>query len=519
MPYDGPPLTTPCDIPAILALGLKQKPNAVAVIDRDRSFTWQDLDDLSSRLAANYLELGLKAGDRIASLLPNRAVLIVHYIACLRVGLVANPLSYQYTANEIRRAIVDTSASALVAHSEREPDVATADIAAQLAVDVIYYSDGAEGVSELQRLLEREPENTSLPNISTDNAAFIIHTSGSTGRPKGVTHSVGGLAWAVASIAAAFQLTSNDVVLPCSSISRGGGIHLSFTTLAVGGLIVVPWTTDASELLPLMRAHHPTIMAMLPAALFQLVRSGSAVAEHFSSLRCMLSGGDKVPAELEEEFRNLAQLEIQESYGITELGIVTHNSQGESNRLGSVGKPNPGFALSLRNEEGDEVETGQVGRLWVASPTATIGYWDNPEATMQAMRDGWFDTGDLMRCDEDGYLWFAGRRSQIIVHDGHNISPQEVEQALLEHPSVALAGVVGIRNLMHGESVRAYITIRQDAERPSHQALIDFARERVGVNAPEEFIVLDEMPLIGDGKIDRVLLKKMTAEEKDAHQL
>lgn len=515
----GASLQNPCDIDTILAHGLANRPTEIAILDEERSLSWQQLDEQSRALAHRYLELGLKPGDRFASLMPNRAVLIVHYLACLRAGIIANPLTYQYTPSEIRRAISDTGASALLAHSERDADIAAAELTPQLSAGVIHYDDGTRTSNDLNELLTAPLPTETLPKIRLNSAAFIIHTSGSTGKPKGVTHSVASFAWALASIKQGYGLQHDDVVLPSSSISRGGGIHITFSTLAAGGKVVVPWSTDPEELLPLMHSYRPTQMGMLPAALFRLVRHNDASRDHFSSLRCMLSGGDKVPSELQEEFKDLTSLEIQESYGITELGMVAHNGTGSANRQGSIGRPNPGFALALRDDSGEEVGPNQIGRLWVKSPTTTIGYWENAEATAQAIQQGWFDTGDLMRCDEEGYFWFAGRRSQIIVHDGHNISPQEVEQALLEHPSVALAGVVGIRELLHGENVRAYITLRPNANPPTESELIAFVRKRVGYKAPEEIILLNDMPLVGDGKIDRVSLKRRTAEEKDAHHL
>ena len=160
---------------------------------------------------------------------------------------------------------------------------------------------------------------------------------------------------------------------------------------------------------------------------------------------------------------------------------------------------------------------GAQGRLWVRFAGITPGYWENPEATALVLVDGWFDTGDIMSVDENGFLWFHGRKKQIIVHDGSNICPQEVEDALLEHEALASAGVIGIHNLVHGENVRAYVTIRSGMARPSVEALIDFVRQRVGYKAPEEIVVLDEMPLNATGKVDRVALKKRAADQLAAH--
>jgi long-chain acyl-CoA synthetase len=171
--------------------------------------------------------------------------------------------------------------------------------------------------------------------------------------------------------------------------------------------------------------------------------------------------------------------------------------------------------LSIRDESGggDEVATGTVGRAWIKTPGHTIGYWENAQATTEIMRDGWLDSGDLMRADDDGYLWFFGRKKQIIVHDGSNISPVEVESTLDEHPAVALSGVVGVHDAVHGERVRAYVAIKPGATQPTAHELIEFARARVGYKAPEEVVFLDEMPLNPTGKLDRVGLTRLA----DAH--
>ena len=149
------------------------------------------------------------------------------------------------------------------------------------------------------------------------------------------------------------------------------------------------------------------------------------------------------------------------------------------NRIGSVGKPNAGYHLSIRDDDGNEVPIGSEGRLWVKFPGNCTSYWNNPQATSDTIVDGWLDTGDVMAADQDGYIWFRGRKKQIIVHDGSNISPQEVEEAVMAHPAVKLAGVVGVHNLVHGENVRAYITLLDGFDRPTDEAVINLARERI----------------------------------------
>jgi long-chain acyl-CoA synthetase len=188
-------------------------------------------------------------------------------------------------------------------------------------------------------------------------------------------------------------------------------------------------------------------------------------------------------------------------------------------KQGSIGRPIAGLGICVRDDDGVEVAAGTVGRVWIRTKGQTIGYWENEEATAEIVRDGWLDSGDLAHADDDGYLWFFGRKKQIIVHDGSNISPMEVEGALAEHPAVALVGVVGIHDEVHGENVRAYVTVQDGCDRPTSQELIDFARERVGYKAPEEVVFLDEMPLNPTGKLDRVELKRQAEEHLHPHGL
>jgi acyl-coenzyme A synthetase/AMP-(fatty) acid ligase len=181
--------------------------------------------------------------------------------------------------------------------------------------------------------------------------------------------------------------------------------------------------------------------------------------------------------------------------------------------------PVPGVEIALRGDDDGEVAVGEVGKVWIKTNGHTIGYWRNPDATAEIMRDGWLDSGDLARADEDGYLWFFGRKKQVIVHDGSNVSPLEVEEALVEHPAVALAGVVGVHDVVHGENVRAYVTLEEGAEPPARADLIVFCRERVGYKAPEEIVFLEQMPLNPTGKIDRVGLKRMAEDHLHPHGL
>jgi long-chain acyl-CoA synthetase len=531
---EGPPLAgAAAPLDQLLREGLAADPDAVAIESAYRRLTWAELEEEGARLATGYHSIGLSPGDRLASLLPNRVALAVHYLACFKAGLVATPLNYRYTASQIDHALSVSTAAALVAHAERAADVAASELAGSLPHGTVVFHDApdeevpgaAQGAAALHAhddtdvawehrfddLLAADALTGGL-DFDPDFPAVIFFTSGSTGPAKGVTHTRESLRWMIASAVAAFDLSSDDAFLPASSMSHLGSFLWTLSALSVGGRVVVARTTDAHELLPLLRESRPTVLAMIPAPLWALINDHDLRPGDFSSLRLVRSGSDKVSTELLAEFAEAAGFPIVDGYGMTEVGLATFNRGAEDTRAGSIGTPIAGVTIALRDEEGDSVPAEQIGRIFIKTRSHMAGYWQAPEATAEVLAHGWMDTGDLARADKGGYLWFFGRGKQVIVHDGSNISPFEVEGALVEHPAVALAGVVGVHDAVHGENVRAYITLREGSERPAAADLIRFCRERIGYRAPEEIVVLDDMPLNPTGKIDRVGLKRMAED-------
>lgn len=509
MPIAGTRLERPLILSGLLEEGLRSKPDELALVSMESRWTWRELDQASRRLGANYLRLGLKPGDRVASLLPNRVALIVHYLACIRAGLVATPLNYRYQAPEIDHALEVSGAAVIVAHAERDADLAHSKLASQLPLGRVSFGADRTTQPSLEEFLETDVETFDPPAPPPTAPVFIFFTSGSTGKPKGVTHTHESFGWMVASAIAGLELTSRDLFLPGCSASHIGASLMSLAGLGAGARVDVARTFDGTELLPLLRDTQPTVLCMLPSALFGLVRDHGATRKDFESLRLCISGGDKVSGELEREFNELARFEIFETYGMTEIGIATINPPAGPNRIGSIGRLAPGFAASIRDVDGAELSEGREGRMWIKAPSNMVGYWNQADATAETIVDGWLDTGDVVSIDAEGHVWFRGRKKQIIVHDGSNICPQEVEESLLEHEAVENAGVIGVHDLVHGENVRAYITWRPNVARPTMTELIQFSRARVGYKAPNEIIVLDEMPINATGKVDRVALKQL----------
>lgn len=511
MPITGPPLEKPFRLTEILNFGLTHTPDSEALFSCTQRLTWRELDARSERLAQHYLTLGLRAGDRLASLMPNRVDLVIHYLACFKTGLVATPLNYRYTAAEIDHALSVTEAAALLAHEERDSDLMASALAGSLPVGTIRYSDSGPGIDVSNRMAAAP---ATLPPLSDGDApAVIFFTSGSTGKPKGVTLGRDTLGWQLATQARSYDMCADDIMLPACSLSHTVGFLCTFAALSTGARVAEASSLEPGAELDFIRAERPTILAILPAALFSLVHTAGAHKQDFVSLRICGCGGDKISPELDRAFTNLTGLPISEGYGMSETGMSLFNNPAHGRKFKSLGQMCSGYIGELRDSTGQEVAVGEEGRLWIKSPANMNYYWHRPDATAETVQNGWLDTGDVMRRDKEGFFWFCGRSKQIIIHDGSNISPQEVEGALMEHPAVAEAGVVGVRDLIHGENVRAYVTLAEGVRTPTAVDLIAFARQEVGYKAPEEIVFLEEMPINSAGKVDRMALKALAAQD------
>jgi len=237
MPLSGPSLDAPIDVRNLLARGLASKPDEVALLSAEVGHSWRELDQASDRLAADMLALGVRKGDRVASLMPNCNALIIHYLACLKAGFVATPLNYRYMAREIDHALEVSEATILLAHAERDRDLAASQRVGQLPLGVIRYGRGNGAGPSFEDLLQRAPRKKDVPAPSLADPAVIFFTSGSTGKPKGVTHSFETLGWSLAAWREGSETTGDDVVLPGSSISHIGGFLFSFAPLSVGARV------------------------------------------------------------------------------------------------------------------------------------------------------------------------------------------------------------------------------------------------------------------------------------------
>ncbi|MBY0527588.1 MAG: acyl--CoA ligase [Gemmataceae bacterium] len=469
-------------------------------------WTYLHFDEAATHLARSWLDRGLEPGDRVAMLLPNLPEALVVYFACFKSGLVAVPLDYRYRPPQINYVLRHSGSRIFVTDVGRLDEVAECEEARHIDLAAVG-GDGAK--HNAQPLLDRsEPRAIDLAaaEFRPDDVAILFYTSGTTSRPKGVTMTRAALTAGTMKFLAGVPLSTADVALVSAPLMRPFALRTQVlpTLHAGGGVVLLEKFTPADYLAALRRPPVKTFLAMAPSTLHQLVHDPSARPEDFAGVRLCISGGDRVPLDLHRAFQQRTGLELSVQCGMTETGMYALTPPFGRKKPGSIGLPFYGTQVCLVDAQGNDVRAGEVGEVVVRGPLVMDGYWNDSAQTRKTLRDGACRTGDLARFDEDGCLWFVGRQKNIIVHDGANVCPAEVEDALLEHPAVAEACVVGATDAVHGQNVHAFVTLRPETPAPTSADLRLFAEARMSRQmVPEQIHVVAELPRTGAGKIDR----------------
>ena len=471
-----------------------RNPQKTAVSCGDRKISYQELDGASTWLAAWLLHQGLKPGDRIAIHWPNTIDAVQLFFAAFKAGLVAVPVNLRLKPAEIEFILNHSGVAVCFSH----PGVAALAEAAATA----------SGCPMRTSLPDQVAGDATLPHVNADDAAAIIlYTSGTTARPKGTIHTHKTLLATADLSARAMDFTQDDSVLIVLPLMHAAALTCALLpTILSGGEVVLVPAFDPAAILDAIQCFRCTLLPLLPALLRFVLTEQARSPRDVSSLRSVVVGGDVAPLTLHEQLREVFGLPLQEVYGLTE-SVPLAISPRDAIRPGSMGR---GLAeLRIVDLTGRDVPDGGTGELIARSPNNCIGYWNDPAASSELLRDGWLYTGDLAERDSDGYYWFRGRLKQIIVRAGSNISPQEVEEALYQHPAVFEAGVVGKPDPVYGETVAAFVSLRPGAKADESE-LKEFARRRLAdYKAPETVVILPELPKGLTGKVFRRALKEM----------
>ena len=488
--------------------GASRHPDKPALIVEEQRWSYAELDAAIDRLAAGLVAFGIKVGDRVALHFTNGFEAVVTYQACFRTGSIAVPLNTRMKGPELQYVLNHSGARLYLGQPGLFAEIDPVRSGVQ-AVEGYFLSGDIPGASGVSRLadLSGASGTGALPDVPQGAVATILYTSGTTARPKGVTHTHRTLESQANNAAAIAVSVATDVTGIVVPVCHVFGLGMLLATYSRGSTVVMIPRFEPLLVLDQLQRHSVTIFGALPVILNALVHVPGAAAFNLSSLRACLVGGDAVPTELQRHFKDMFGVDITEGCGMTECQPYSCNPISGRGKTGSIGRPAQDTRLRLVDPFDQDVPQGEEGEVLVQSSGMMIGYWNDPEATADTIHDGWLRTGDLARMDEDGYYWFVGRKKEIIIRGGSNISPLEVEEALYQHPAVREVGVVGQPDATFGEIVAAFIALKAAA---TEDDLRQFLAPRMAAyKIPERIYFVPDLPKGLTGKVQRKALKEL----------
>jgi fatty-acyl-CoA synthase len=497
-------------------------PHHTAYVHDGRRMSWADLAEEVDRHARAFIAWGIAPGDRVSLWMGNTLSWVLVELGLVRAGAVVVPVNTGFTVPEAAYAVGQSDSVMLVAAATlRGRDLAAEAlaVAASSGVSVqavVTVGATPSGTIDLGTVLARAAEvdrrdsAARAASIGPDDVMLMLYTSGTTGFPKGVMHShrvIGNMADA----ANRLRLDERDVAVMYLPLFHIFAMAATVTFMVRGAAMVLMEVFEAGASLDLMEGERATLAYGVAPHYLDQIRHPSFRGRDLSSLRlCLAPGSPDLVRTVSEHMGPAISV-----YGMTETTSMT--SLGEVDdpldvRAETVGRTLPRSTVKVVDEHGVDVAPGVVGRLLVQGPPVMQGYYKMPEATAEAIVDGWFHTGDAVSVDADGYLRFAGRIKEIYKVGGENVDPIEVESALMRHPAVAFASAQGVPDERMGEVGLAHVTTRP-GETLDVQDLLRFAREQLAAfKVPRHVVVVDELPMTASGKVRKFLLREQFFE-------
>jgi long-chain acyl-CoA synthetase len=485
------------NLASIVTESASRAPATVAVRLGPLELTYADLDDRSARLATLLREKGLKPGDRVGVMLPNVLEFPISYYGTLRAGGVVVPMNVLLKRREIAFYLEDSGAKLLLAWHGFGTDASEG--AADAGVELVEVEP--ESFAELLGDCEPSP---ALAGTEEGDTAVILYTSGTTGKPKGaeLTHFNLSRNAEIASQSTC-EITGGDVVLGSLPLFHSFGQTVSMNaSLRVGATLTLLPKFDPGEALEIMERDNVTHYYGVPTMYGALLHHPSREGCDTSSLRICITGGAPMPVEVLRGFEEAFGCELLEGYGLSETSpVASSNHPGRPRKPGSIGTPLKEVEMKVVDENDEEVAQGEIGEIVIRGHNVMKGYWQRPDATEEAMRGGWFHSGDMARVDEDGYFFIVDRKKDLIIRGGYNVYPREVEEVLYEHPKIREAAVLGVPHNEWGEEIGAAVVLHE-GEELAPEEVSGYVKERIAAyKYPRIVWFIDDLPKGPTGKI------------------
>ncbi len=511
-------IPTPRTLGDMLRQRAGQSPDSVAIRYEDSSITYAGLDAAVDKAARLLMEFGIHRGDRVALMLPNCPEMLVFDFACFRLGATAVPVNSRYQRAEAAYALSHSGASLLIADSAFLPIVDGLERECDALRHLLLRGGNGERERDVDRLLAGVEASPVEDAASAEDAAVIFYTSGSTAKPKGVVHTHAGLLGQAGCQGVTREMAPGRRWLIATGIGYVAGLAgVSVPGLYSGVTLVVEEDLSADALLRAIERERAHAAVILPTKLLDMLESPLADSLDLSSFEQVYVGGDECSHALYQRFRARFGYDLAQLLGMTECEGYLTNRPGSDNRIGSVGEPAREVRVRLISSDGTEVCDGRAGELQVHAPGLMQGYWQDPDTTQRTLVDGWLLTGDVARRDSDGYYWFIERKREIVIHDGSNIAPHEVEDVIDSHPDVAESCVVGVSDPRHGAVLEAFVEPEAGASGLAGEMLTAWLKHRIAAyKIPTLWRIVGELPRTATGKMDRKALHARAASEHSA---
>ncbi|WP_245296018.1 class I adenylate-forming enzyme family protein [Sinorhizobium sp. Sb3] len=478
----------------ILRRNARLYPEKLAFEDRRRSVSYRGLDSETRNLASQLIAMGLEQGQAVAIFLPNSVNWVVACLATVRAGGVAVPVSIESTEAELSYRVTDADCAFLVVPPEKRSMAEELVRRLDRSTLVVTEGDNADFHTQLEM-----PASSFEDDRDIDRPAYIVYTSGTTGQPKGVLLSTRSMLWVTAACWAPIAgLSEDDVVLNTLPLYHSYALNIAvLSIIATGASEYIMEKFSTSHATDLLRTGRFTFMPGVPTVFHYFLSACQKSGERLlSSVRLCVSAGAILPGSLNSEFEAFFAVPLLDGYGITETStMVTMNWPGKWRVPGSCGLPLPGLGVRLVDPKtGLDVPVGTEGELICKGPNLMQGYHNKPQETQTAIVDGWYHTGDLARCDLNGFLTITGRLKELIIRGGQNIAPAEIEETILLLDAVMDCAVIGMPHAMLGEVPVACVVLKTSATLDQDD-LIGHCKARLSAyKIPDRIYVVDEIP-------------------------
>ena len=487
----------PRNIPQLLQDRAAAAPNKIFLISEadGRQFTYSEFEMLVNRVAGMLWAHGVRKGDVVSLLLPNSVEYVVAYFACWHIGALAGPINSLLKTQEIAYVISNSEAKLLLVAPEFETRIQSNDF--------IVFEDVKQ--------VDAEPIERAA--IDRDDEAIIIYTSGTTGKPKGCLLTHGNVIANARQISSWLSFTEADRLLTMMPLFHMNAVSVTtMSALYAGGSTVVSPKFSASRFWQIISDYQITSFGSVATMLSMLLSTypdGVPPGLNTKQLRFAMCGSAPVPAEVMKRFEETFNCLVVEGYGLSESTCrSTFNPPDQRRRPGSCGLP-IGNEMRVVDDEDHDVPDGTLGEIVLRGENILKGYYQNPDATATAFRNGWFHTGDIGYRDADGFYYIVDRKSDMIIRAGENIYPREIDEVLYQHPSVAAAAAVGVPDDLYGEEVAAVIVLK-DGSKVSKEELIDFCKARLAdYKCPKTVHFVKDIPKGPTGKLLKRELVRM----------